>query len=167
MTMRRHVGYLLTLWIGLAIAGLAVGVQTKGDRKDAFKPTEEEQAIIDATNKVREEHKLSQLKPNEKLFKAARAHSENMAKQDKMTHELDGENPLQRVQATGYAFAYVGENVAWNQRDAKELLEEWMKSPHHREIILKEVFTEIGIGIAKNGKGEPYYTQVFATPRRR
>ena len=158
---------LFVLTAALAIPLLAVDAQGPAEKKDGVKLTEEEQAIVDATNKEREQQKLAPLKPNEKLFKAARAHSENMAKQDKMAHELDGKNPLQRVQATGYAYAYVAENVAWNQRTAEELLKEWMKSPHHRENILKDVFTEIGIGVARNGKGEPYYTQVFGTPRRR
>jgi uncharacterized protein YkwD len=154
--------------LALLIPVLLAAAQTPGEKKkEGFKPSEEEQAIIDATNKEREKQNLPPLKPNEKLTKAARTHSENMAKQSKLLHELDGKNPMHRIQAVGYVYAYFGENIAWNQRTPDELLTEWMKSPHHRENILKSVYTEIGIGIAKNCKGEPYYTQVFGRPRGR
>ena len=37
----------------------------------------------------------------------------------------------------------------------------WMNSKVHRENILDPAFTEIGIGVARNDKGEVYYTQDF------
>jgi uncharacterized protein YkwD len=133
-------------------------------KKEPFTLTEEEQAIVDETNRVRAEHRLPPLKPNEKLFAAARKHSENMAKQQKMEHVLDKQNPLQRVRAAGYAYQYAGENLAWNQRNATELLKEWMNSEEHKKNILFRGFSEIGIGVARSEKGEPYFTQVFGTP---
>jgi uncharacterized protein YkwD len=42
----------------------------------------------------------------------------------------------------------------------------WMDSKGHRENILNPGFTEIGIGIARNDKGETYFTQEFAKPRK-
>ena len=43
----------------------------------------------------------------------------------------------------------------------------WMDSPEHKANILRDKFTEIGIGIARNAKGEVYYTQVFAAPKKK
>jgi uncharacterized protein YkwD len=42
-----------------------------------------------------------------------------------------------------------------------------MESPHHKENILREQFEEIGVGIGRNAQSEIYYTQVFATPKKR
>ena len=39
-----------------------------------------------------------------------------------------------------------------------------MDSEPHRENILKEEFSEIGVAVAKNEQGERYWVQVFGTP---
>jgi uncharacterized protein YkwD len=39
-----------------------------------------------------------------------------------------------------------------------------MNSKGHRENILKDKYTEIGIAIARAADGKVYYTQVFGTP---
>lgn len=87
-----------------------------------------------------------------------------MAKKEEMAHKLDGKNVAERVAAAGFNYFTVGENVAFNQPDAKTLLKAWMDSPGHRENILNKSFAAIGIGIASSEKGEPYYAQVFARP---
>ena len=44
------------------------------------------------------------LKVNATLVKTARAHSENMAKQEKMAHQLDGKSVGDRTEAAGYDY---------------------------------------------------------------
>jgi uncharacterized protein YkwD len=90
-----------------------------------------------------------------------------MLKQGKMEHVLDGKAPAQRVEATGYDYKRVGENIAWSDTSlpAEKIMKGWMDSEPHRKNILNPDFTEIGIGVARNDQGETYYTQVFATPR--
>jgi uncharacterized protein YkwD len=136
--------------------------------KQTVRLIEEEQAIFDLTNKAREKEKLPPLKVNAVLVKVARAHSENMAKQEKMAHELDGKNPSQRIKDSGYAASWGGENVAEGEGvSAEEIFKMWMESKEHRENILRKPHEEIGVGIAKNAKGVTYYTQVFAAPKKR
>ncbi|HVK13817.1 MAG TPA: CAP domain-containing protein [Gemmataceae bacterium] len=130
-----------------------------------FKLSEDEQGVLDATNAERKAEGLPPLKPNPKLFAAARAHSENMAKQSKLDHVLDEKTPADRVKAAGYAFRMVGENVEHNAPTPAEAVKDWMNSPGHKANILNKDFTEIGIAVARNDKGEPYWTQVFARPR--
>ncbi len=72
----------------------------------------DEKALIDLLNKSRAEAKLSKLKVNPTLCKAAKQHTLNMAKQEKMEHKLDGEGVAQRVTAAGYDYRKVGENLA-------------------------------------------------------
>src|SRR5438105_3825929 len=91
------------------------------ETNEDFKLSEDEQAIVDLTNKAREKEKLAALKPNPVLFKVARAHSANMAKQKKMEHVLDDKNPADRLKAAGYKYEWMGENVAagngWSLED--------------------------------------------------
>ncbi|WP_390699266.1 CAP domain-containing protein [Gemmata massiliana] len=39
-----------------------------------------------------------------------------------------------------------------------------MDSEMHRDNILRKDYTEIGVAVAKNEKGEPYWVQVFGKP---
>ena len=126
-----------------------------------LKLTADEQAVIDRPNDERLTFALKPLKANPQLMEAARKHAENMAKQDKLEHVLDEKTPSDRTKAAGYKSGFVGENIAWNQKDAKEVLTGWMDSEGHRDNILKKEYTEIGVAVAKNAKGEPYWVQVF------
>lgn len=129
-----------------------------------FKLSKEEEAILTLTNEAREENKLPALKPSQTLCEVARAHSLNMAKQGKMEHILDGKKPSQRVKEAGYIFKAVGENIAAGTKmKPKKAFELWMGSKPHKENILRGEYLEIGIGIAKDDRGEVYYTQVFGT----
>ena len=141
------------------------GKKSKEPSKDAdFELSKIEKAILELTNREREEAGLKPLRANEKLFRAARTHSANMARQGRLAHELDGSNPGTRLQAVGYKSFGWGENCAAGQRSAGEAISSWMNSPGHRANLLGKQFAEIGIGVAEDAQGMRYYTQVFATP---
>jgi uncharacterized protein YkwD len=158
--------------LGLSLGVLsAIGAEDKPKEKPEgkFEMTPDEKSVLELTNAEREKNKLPPLKPHPILFKVARAHSANMAKQDKLAHELDGKEPWQRVQAAGYKSSWVGENVAAGEEfPPKVVVHDWMESKPHRENILNATYVEIGIGIATSAKGELYYTQVFTRlPKKR
>ena len=134
--------------------------------KTKLKLSEDEQQLLELTNAERKKADLQPLAPNPALFKAARDHSANMARQEKMAHELDGKNPYMRIKAAGYRYHYAGENVASGDVDLEDVVKGWMASPPHRKNILSPNFTEIGLGLATSEKREVYYTQVFASPRK-
>ncbi|WP_020470135.1 CAP domain-containing protein [Zavarzinella formosa] len=152
------------LLIMFLLAG-SVGIVQADEKPPELKISDEEQAIVDATNAERKKAELPLLKPNAKLFAAARSHAANMAKQDMLEHTLDEKSTGDRVKALGYKFARIGENIARNQNTPKEVLEGWMNSEDHKENILTKEYTEIGVAIAKNEKEECYWIQVFGTPR--
>ena len=162
--------FVMAAGFALALISLAAAQDKKQPaknepaKKDALKLSKEEQAVIDLTNAERKKEGLPPLKAEAHLMAAARGHAENMAKQDKLDHVLDGKTHADRTKAAGYKSGFVGENIAWNQQTPKEVLETWMKSQPHKENILRKEFTQIGVGIAKNEKGEPYWVQVFAAP---
>jgi uncharacterized protein YkwD len=131
----------------------------------AFRLSPEEQELLNLTNQERKNQKLPPLRPDPILFKVARGHSANMARQEKMAHELDNKKPRDRVKEAGYRYYFMGENVAYGEVDLPEIMKGWMDSKKHRDNILNRTFTEIGLGLGRTDKGVVYYTQVFATPK--
>lgn len=137
------------------------------DKKDPppLKLSDDEQTILDLTNAERAKEKLPPLAPNAKLFRAARAHSANMARKGEMKHVLDGKDPGNRLDDLGYGWRKCGENIAQSDgAPLRDVMKGWMESKAHREHILEPAFTEIGVGVAGDDKGNVYYTQVFAAP---
>lgn len=124
----------------------------------------EEQSLVDLTNRERRLKNLVPLKVQPQLMKAAREHAVNMARQQKLDHQLDGKDLADRLKALEYAFSEAGENIAHKPGSARLVLKKWMESEDHRNNILSEEFTEIGVGLAKSEKGEFYWVQVIATP---
>jgi uncharacterized protein YkwD len=143
---------------------LLVPVVAAQEKTDEVKLTKEEKAFIDLTNAERKKAELAPVVPNAKLMAAAKGHAANMAKQDKFGHVLDEKKPQDRVLDAGYKYAKTAENIAWNQKTPKEVVGVWMNSEIHKNNILGADFTEIGVAVVKNAKGEPYWVQVFGAP---
>ncbi len=123
-----------------------------------------EQAVLDLTNAERQKAGLAVLRASAVLSRAAREHSANMARQGQLNHTLDGKGPGERLRDVGYRSLGWGENCALGQRTAAQALASWMSSDGHRRNILGANFTEIGLGVAADGQGRLYFTQVFARP---
>lgn len=97
----------------------------------------------------------------DRLAKAAQAHTQDMAQNGFISHQgTDDSWPHERVLRQGYQYSYVGESIAMTVRDSeKYVFSLWMDSPAHRAIILNCQAQEIGIGYAL-----PYWTLVLASP---
>lgn len=121
--------------------------------------------LIDLTNQERRKQELQELTVDPLLMKMARDHSANMAKQNIMSHELNGVTFQQRLEQSGYKASMAGENIAAGQPTPADAIAAWMKSPGHRANILNPDFTQIGVGIAQSATGIFYYTQDFGTPQ--
>jgi uncharacterized protein YkwD len=132
--------------------------------------------ILALTNKFRESQKKMPLKLNAKLAAAAQKHVDNMARQDKYGddgengHILDGVDPKTRVEREGYQSAAGAENVAFFDgvggiKLAETVVDGWSKSPKHRDNMLSERFTEIGVGVARSKSGKVYFCEVFGRPK--
>ena len=126
-----------------------------------------EQAIVDLTNQERQSAGLPPLAVNAQLVLAAQIHADNMARLDQLSHELPSTSlptPEDRLSFVGYSYSSWGENIAYNYPDAAAVVAGWMASPGHRANILSPNYTEIGVGVALNSRGEPYYCLVFGRP---
>jgi uncharacterized protein YkwD len=128
--------------------------------------TTAEQAIVNAVNTVRQMNGLAPLTVNTKLVEAARIHASDMARLDQMAHTLPGAalpTLEDRANYVGYNYSILGENIAYGYSDTGSVMNAWMNSPGHRANILSAGYQEIGIGIAYDASGVPYYCQVFGT----
>ncbi|CDZ78661.1 Cysteine-rich secretory protein family protein [Legionella massiliensis] len=119
-----------------------------------------QKAILYYVNEYRAKHHLKPLKMNNLMSEEAAKHSREMARHaipfghkyfDKRIHRL---------------FAEIGdckggsENVAYNYKDAKDVVKNWLTSSGHRRNI-EGNFNLTGIGLARDSRGKLYFTQIF------
>ncbi len=126
------------------------------------------QAIVELTNVERSRAGLSPLREESRLSRAARIHAEQMAGAGQLDHELPGATYPRledRLAAVEYEWQAIGENIAFGQSTAGEVVAGWMRSPGHRDNILNPAFLALGVGDARDGRGRTYFAQVFARPR--
>jgi uncharacterized protein YkwD len=57
-----------------------------------------------------------------------------------------------------------GENIAYGNVTADQMMTMWMNSPGHRANILNPAFTRIGVGAVRTTSGRWWATQDFVTP---
>jgi uncharacterized protein YkwD len=123
-----------------------------------------EEVIIALTNQDRQANGMFALTVDDRLTQAAQIQASAMALADIMGHTLPGEaQPTlnNRLDFVGYNYAWAGENLACGAPDAPSVVNDWMASPPHRQNMLSPIPTAIGVAVAYDSKGTPYYCQVF------
>ncbi len=98
------------------------------------------------------------------LDRVALAHAREMAVRRRMSHTgADGSTPGERATRAGYRWQAIGENVAYGQLTAGQVVAGWLESAHHCENIMDPDFTEMGIG-ADDAGAVRYWSQLFGKP---
>jgi uncharacterized protein YkwD len=112
-------------------------------------------ALLCVIDRERRERGRSGLEENRRLALAARRHADDMADRDYFSHTSPGgEDMGDRIRRTGYPGGRswrAGEILAWgtSARSTPEaIVQAWLDSPGHREILLAREFDEIGAGLA-------------------
>ncbi|MEG4205344.1 CAP domain-containing protein [Microcoleus sp. Pol7_A1] len=126
--------------------------------------TDLEKAVNQQINQYRASKKLPPLSIDPRISQVARIHSENMAK-GKVSFSHDGFEG--RAKAITIPYQSVAENLAYNfgySDPVRNAVEGWIKSDGHRKNMEGQ-FNVTGIGVAKNAKGEYYFTQLFVRSR--
>ncbi len=121
----------------------------------------------DIINQYRRDNKLKPLKLNAELTEAAKAHSRDLSKWDRISHYgSDGSNPWDRVKRTGYKARLAAENVGTGQVDFQEVLRGWKASPGHNKNLLLSDASEMGLALVQDPKTEfkSFWTLVVASP---
>lgn len=128
------------------------------------------QQIVALMNEERAKGGLRALTNDAQLQGAAQGHSDEMARTKNFSHtgSRPGRGqPADRVEAEGYSWARVAENIFMaqgksDQQLASSCVQAWMNSPGHRRNIMDRDVKNVGVAIGRNGQGEVYVTAVYA-----
>jgi len=113
-----------------------------------------EKVILQETNLARLRHGLSPLSWDAKAAKAASRYARDMLERGYFSHTSpEGTTLTDRMRQEGIIEVTLGENIASYEgyspaTVASMVVDDWMNSPHHREVILQNRFTHVGIGLA-------------------
>lgn len=120
--------------------------------------------VLTYVNQYRAARGLPKLVMNEAANREARRHSLEMAK-----HQVPfGHSGFSR--RMGHLYREIenadggAENVAYNYKTARIVVDGWINSPGHRRNMVGHYDTT-GIGIARDAQGRLYFTQLFVRTR--
>lgn len=105
---------------------------------------------------------------NDALFSAAARHSTDMAVNNYFSHTgLDGRSASQRIAAEGYAWSWVGENIAAGQTSVSTVMSGWLASAGHCANIMRAEYQHVGVScVQRSGTTYGrYWTMTLARPR--
>jgi uncharacterized protein YkwD len=109
----------------------------------------------DMINAYRKQSGLKPLKLNAALTEAAKNHSRDLAKWDRISHYgSDGSNPWDRVKRAGYSAKLAAENVGTGQASIDEVMKGWESSPGHNKNLLLADASDMGIALVQDSKTE-------------
>ncbi|WP_026570478.1 MULTISPECIES: CAP domain-containing protein [Sediminibacillus] len=116
-----------------------------------------EQQIFDITNVIRKRHDKGALNWDDPIAEVAFSHSKDMSDNNYFSHySQNGEGLKERLSEHDIYYLSAGENIAAQYTDGPAAVEGWLNSEGHREALLKEGYTHLGVGVYRY-----YYTQNF------
>lgn len=101
---------------------------------------------------------------SDQLHSAALHHSSDMASNNFFDHTGSNNGSVtDRVDATGYVWRTVGENIAAGQLNAEETMAGWLTSPGHCRNIMNPAYKEVGATCVENDSADykRYWTKVL------
>ncbi|MCL9683423.1 CAP domain-containing protein [Legionella maioricensis] len=117
-------------------------------------------AILVHINEYRQKHGLSPLKMDDKIVKEAKIHSLDMANHRMPFGHKYFNSRIDRLHAQIKNSNAGAENVAYNYKNAQDVVNNWVRSPGHKRNI-EGNYNLTGIGIARDKQGKIYFTQIF------
>jgi hypothetical protein len=124
--------------------------------------------LVELANDDREAQALHELTVDPELVAAAQAKADDMAAKGYFAHETpEGYDSWHWFNQVGYEYSYAGENLAVDFTESADVERAWMASPTHRDNILNDNYTEIGIATAKGtykGRDAIFAVQMFGRP---
>src|SRR5699024_2650477 len=116
-----------------------------------------EKQIFNISNVMRNQFDKPSVELDNTIGKVAYQHSQDMAENDYFSHySKDGDGLKERLAAKKVLYMSAGENIASQYPDAPAAMEGWLNSKGHREALLNEDYTHLGVGVYHF-----YYTQNF------
>ena len=118
--------------------------------------------VVELVNAERAKAGLSPLSLHNGAADAALVRAQELKRSFSHTRP-DGSNCNTALDQAGISYRGYGENIAYGQRSAEEVMQGWMNSSGHRANILNRSFTSIGVGHYKDSSGTDYWCQLFLT----
>lgn len=116
-----------------------------------------EAQIFDLTNVYRHRFDVDSLKEDGDVQEVAYLHSKDMEENEYFSHYgEDGDGLKERLQEKNIYYMTAGENIAAQHTDGPAAMEGWLNSEGHREALLNEEYSHLGVGVYRL-----YYTQNF------
>jgi uncharacterized protein YkwD len=103
------------------------------------------------------------------LTQAATGHSQDMAANNYFSHtSLDGRSLADRINATGYLWTRLGENIAAGYPTVNAVMDGWVASAGHCANLMNPNFNQFGLACVPRAAGSDfstYWTMDLATSR--
>ena len=143
------------------IGGCSIVFESSQDATRPVQPLNPEAALA-AVNAFRTNNGRRAVVLDARLIKAAAVQSDTQAKRDWIGHDgPGGSHAKDRAMRAGYRAKIASENVASGQKSFSDVMRSWEGSAGHRENLLRPEVTAIGVAMAKNSSGRPYWTLVL------
>lgn len=128
------------------------------------------QEIISLTNLQRGDAGVGSVAENATLNQAAQLKAKDMFDNDYWAHTNpydSSKDPWYWFEQASYNYYMAGENLAMNFDTSGGVVNGWMASPSHRENLLNDSFTEIGVAVVNGvlqGQETTLVVQLFGVP---
>lgn len=155
--------------LGIARTGIGQGgPDDAGERAAARRSPSSaaEDALFEAINRARADHRLAALTESSPLARAARAHSADLRDTSRCSHDgSDGSSLEDRLAAVDAKLRSYGEVVACGSASAGAAIRQWLGSSAHRAIVLGRSYRTAGVGVALGASAaDGRWTAVLGTP---
>jgi uncharacterized protein YkwD len=123
--------------------------------------------VWELLNNERTRNGLEPLARDAVLEAEAEQYACEMIYYDFFAHEnpVTGSTLGDRAAAFEYDYWMIGENLAAGQTSPEQVVTDWMNSPGHRENMLQERYTEVGVGLREGGDYGLYWVLEFGQPQ--
>lgn len=142
----------------------AVGKMPADNSEAAVKADELTEKIFELVNEYRDENGLNALSLDATLCNAAKQRAEEIAGDYSIHHSRpDGRKWYTVLEEYGFVYCFAAENIAFTEgvkNNAEYVMDMWIDSKVHRDNILNEGGSLIGIGWVKKGN-YVYWVQLF------
>lgn len=116
--------------------------------------------VVRLTNSARSQNGYAALVEDSALSEAAAVRAREIARSFSHTRP-SGASFSSALSESGVSYLRAGENIAYGQKSASEVVNAWMNSPGHRANILNSSYSRIG-SASVNIDGTLYWVQLFA-----
>lgn len=140
---------------------------------ETFDLVRAERAVLDGVNRARTERELQPMRPNAAMAEAAREHAMELAARGELDHasvQVGRETFAKRLSLAGAPeWTLAGENLMMLPHPTPDVAADavlgWLGSASHRTQMLEPGYSDTGVGIARDARGDWYIVQLFVRRR--